>query len=214
MQTQRQAVIGTILQKRASAIIRTDDQRLAADAMRAAVDGGFSMIEFTMTIPGAMELVREFARDPRLLVGAGTIMSPAVVREAVAAGAKFIVSPIFDPEVVAEAARLDVATIPGAFTPTEMECAHRGGADFVKVFPAPPGGVDYIQAIRGPLPHLRLFPTAGVTPDNFVDWLGAGCAGVGFVRSLFEPADLAKKNFVSIRERAARIQAKLADIPC
>ena len=75
--------------------------------------------------------------------------------------------------------------IPGAATPTEMETAHRLGADLIKVFPAPAGGVGFIEAIRGPLPHLRLFPTAGVTPDNVVDYLRAGCYGAGFVRSLF-----------------------------
>jgi 2-dehydro-3-deoxyphosphogluconate aldolase/(4S)-4-hydroxy-2-oxoglutarate aldolase len=178
---------------------------LAAAAISAAVEGGFRVVEFTLTTPGALELVHEFSRQEGLLAGAGTVLTVHAVRDAVAAGASFVVSPICAPEVLAEAARQDIPIIPGAFTPTEMERAYRMGADFVKVFPAPPGGVEYIHAVRGPLPHLRLFPTAGVTPENFIDYLEAGCAGVGFVKSLFEPKDLAARDFQSIRNRAAGI---------
>ncbi|MEK6676748.1 MAG: bifunctional 4-hydroxy-2-oxoglutarate aldolase/2-dehydro-3-deoxy-phosphogluconate aldolase [Planctomycetota bacterium] len=211
--TRREKVVQAILKRKVSAIIRTDDQQLAAEAMSAAVDGGFEMIEFTLTTPGAMELISTFSKRSGLLVGAGTVMTAGVTREAVSAGASFIVSPICDPTVVAEAARLDVASIPGAITPTEMEHAYRFGADFVKVFPEPPGGVDFIRAIRGPLPHLRLFPTAGVTPDNFIEWLDAGCVGVGFVRSLFEPNDLKSRNFLAIRSRATKIMDRLRARP-
>ncbi len=206
----RQAIVENILQTRISAIIRTDDRRLAHDAMQAAVDGGFRMVEFTLTTPGALELVSEFARNAELIVGAGTVMSPVTVRDAVNAGARFIVSPIGDPAVIAEAAARDVACIPGAFTPTEMESVHRLGADFVKVFPAPPGGVAYIEAVRGPLPHLRLFPTAGFTTENFTDYLDAGCVGVGFVKPLFDPADLAAGRFDVIRDRAKATLRRLA----
>ncbi len=209
-QSRRKRVAEAIERERVSAIIRTNDQSLAADAMQAAVEGGFRMVEFTLTTPGALELVADFTRRSGLLVGAGTVMSPDLAREAVAAGASFLVSPICDPKVVAEAAALDVVSIPGAYTPTEMETAYRCGADFVKVFPAPAGGVGFIEAVRGPLPHLRLFPTAGVTPDNFIDFLKAGCAGVGFVRTLFDADDLAARAFERIRERAAGIIRRLA----
>ena len=209
--SRRHQVSERIQSERVSAIIRTKDKSLASDAMQAAVDGGFKMVEFTLTTPGALELVAEYAGKPGLLVGAGTVMSPALAREAVSAGASFLVSPICDPEVLAEAATLDVVSIPGAFTPTEMETAHRYGADFVKVFPEPAGGLDFIKAVRGPLPHLKLFPTAGPTPDNFIDFLTAGCAGVGFVRTLFDPDDLAAGALSAIRERAAGIMRRLAE---
>ncbi len=209
-ETRRCQVAATIGREQVSAIIRTEDQELAARAMEAVVDGGFRVIEFTLTTPGALELIAQFSRRPDLTVGAGTVMTPAQARDVVAAGGRFLVSPICDPQVVAEAAALDVPSIPGAQTPTEMETAHRLGADFVKVFPVPAGGVDFIRAIRGPLPHLRLFPTAGVTPDNFVEFLDAGCVGVGFVRSLFEPSELEIGNFQAIRERATRITQRLA----
>lgn len=205
MQTKRQETVDWITRERISAIIRTQDQGLAESAISAAIEGGFRIVEFTLTTPGALELVKKFAGQRELLVGAGTVMTIDAARAAVHAGARFLVSPICDPLILAEAARLDVACIPGAFTPTEMEMAHRLGADFVKIFPAPPGGVDFIQAVRAPLPHLRLFPTAGVTAENLGDYLRAGCAGAGFVKALFDPSFMAGKNLVAIRERAYSI---------
>jgi len=192
---------------RVSAIIRTQDRQLAHDAMRAAVDGGFRLVEFTLTTPGAFDLIADFAAQGGLVVGAGTVMTTELARQAVEAGATFLVSPIVDEAVIAEAVRLDVPVIPGAATPTEMETAHRLGADLIKVFPAPAGGVGFIEAIRGPLPHLKLFPTAGVTPDNLAEYFRAGCYGAGFVRSLFDPGDLARRDFDTVRGRAARIVA-------
>lgn len=210
-ESQRSHVVATILDQKISAIIRTNDQRTAHDAMTAAVEGGFRLVEFTLTTPGALELVATFARRNGITVGAGTVLSRVQAREAVAAGARFLVSPICDPEVIAEAAVLDVACIPGTYTPTEMQTAYRHGADFVKVFPEPAGGPEYVHAIRGPLPHLRLFPTAGPTPDNFLAYLEAGSAGVGFVRSLFRPDELSAGDFRPIRERASLIARRLAE---
>jgi len=209
--TGRRQIASAIESERVSAIIRTNDQRTAAAAIQAAVDGGFRMVEFTLTTPGAIELIQDFSRREGLLVGAGTVLTLPQARQAVEAGARFLVSPICDPVILTEAAKLDVPTIPGAFTPTEMETAHRLGADFVKVFPAPAGGVSFIDAVRAPLPHLRLFPTAGITPENFLEYLQAGCAGVGFVRSLFEPSDLAASNFSAIRDRAATVIRRLRE---
>lgn len=203
--SRRQAAVTFIERERVSAIIRSKDQQLASDAIRAAEEGGFRVVEFTLTTPGAMALIAEFSRSSDLLVGAGTVLTKGQAREAVSCGAKFLVSPIADREIIEEAAALDVACLPGAFTPMEMETAYRFGADFIKVFPAPPGGVSFVEAVLAPLPHLKLFPTAGFTEENFVDYLSAGCAGVGFVRPLFDAGELRDRNFASIRDRAARI---------
>lgn len=208
--TQRERVTAAILHERVSAIIRTRVQQLAHDAMDSAVAGGFRIVEFTLTTPGALELITTFSARDGLTVGAGTVMTPDSAGAAVAAGAKFLVSPITDREVIAEADRLDVPIIPGAYTPSEMEAAHRYGADFVKVFPAPAGGITFFEAVLAPLPHLRLFPTAGPTPANFLEYLDAGCSGVGFVRSLFDPADLASGNFDAIRARSADVARRLS----
>jgi 2-dehydro-3-deoxyphosphogluconate aldolase/(4S)-4-hydroxy-2-oxoglutarate aldolase len=205
----RQTIVAAIERERVSAIIRTKDRSLAREAMEAAVAGGFRMVEFTLTTPGALELIAAFSKRPELLVGAGTVLSVELARDAVSAGARFLVSPVVDREVIEEAAELDVPSIPGAHTPTEMQTAHRCGADFVKVFPAPAGGVEYIKAVLGPLSHLRLFPTAGVTPENFLHYLEAGCAGVGLVGALFSPVDLTGGNFAAIRTRAGGIIDRL-----
>lgn len=199
---------------RVSAIIRTNDQGLAASAMQAAVDGGIRLVEFTLTTPGVYELIERFAVQTELLVGAGTVMSPAQARQAVDAGARFLVSPIVDAEVIGTAQELDVPVIPGASTPTEMQTAYRLGADLIKVFPAPFGGAEYIEAVLGPLPHLKLFPTAGVTPDNVGDFLRSGCFGVGLVKSLFVPDDLASRNFTAIRQRAATAVSHAKPFTC
>jgi len=168
------------------------------------------MLEFTLTTPGAFELIEEFSQFDDVLVGAGTVLTRESAENAVRAGAKFLVSPITDAMIISAAHELGVPCIPGAFTPTEMETAHRLGADFVKVFPAPPGGPSYIHAILAPLPHLKLFPTAGPTPENFTEYLAVGCAGVGFVRSLFVPEELAARDFASIRRRAESVMKTLS----
>ncbi|MBE7506434.1 MAG: bifunctional 4-hydroxy-2-oxoglutarate aldolase/2-dehydro-3-deoxy-phosphogluconate aldolase [Planctomycetia bacterium] len=202
---QKALTIRRIQDYRVSAILRTDDAQTAKDAMNAAVDGGFRMIEFTLTTPGAIELIQEFSARQDLLVGAGTVLTVEQARTATKAGAKFLVSPVFDPQIVAEARSLDAVSIPGAFTPTEMFAAHKSGADFVKLFPSPGDVAQFVSAVLAPMPFLRIFPTAGVTADNFLAVLASGAAGVGFVKSLFDPAELSAKNYSAIQARARRI---------
>jgi Entner-Doudoroff aldolase len=209
--SRRQGVIDEILARRVSAIIRTRDQQLAADAMRAAVGGGFKIVEFTLTTPGALELVAAFSKRD-LLVGAGTVLNREQARQATQAGARFLVSPICDPEIIAEARALDVVAIPGTFTATEMETAHRAGADFCKLFPAPADVPGYIRSILGPLPHLRIFPTNGVALDNLHQTLAAGAAGVGFVNALFAAEWLEARDFDAIRRRAAELISRAASV--
>lgn len=199
-----------ILKRKVSAIIRTRDQAQADNAMQAAVDGGFTIAEFTLTTPGSLELIEKYSQDQTLLVGAGTVMTSNQAEEAVKAGARFLVSPIADSKIIHKAHDVGAAVIPGAFTPLEMVRAHEAGADLVKIFPAPHDVPTWVQQVLGPLPYLRLFPTAGVTPDNLVATLKAGAAGAGFVASLFHPQDLAEGNFGAIRERAEGIHASLA----
>ncbi len=207
--TMKNKTIARIRELQVSAIIRTADQTLARDAMRAAVQGGFRAVEFTLTTPGAFELIHEFAGDTELLIGAGTVMTIDDVTNAVNAGARFLVSPICDPEIISAANERNAVTIPGTYTPTEMVTAHRAGADFVKLFPAHANTADFVRSVLGPLPFLHIFPTAGITVENFVDVLRAGAVGVGFVRPLFDPVLMRDRDFSAIEARAKDIHDRL-----
>jgi 2-dehydro-3-deoxyphosphogluconate aldolase/(4S)-4-hydroxy-2-oxoglutarate aldolase len=200
-------VIETLYSHRATAILRTDDTDVARAAMEAAVAGGFRAIEFTLTIPGALDLIASFAARPGLVVGAGTVLRVEQAREAVRAGASFLVSPVVDVGVIEEAAALGAVAMPGAHTPTELLLAHDAGAPLQKLFPAPAGGPSYLRAVLGPLPFLRVVPTSGVTLDNAAEWLEAGAFAVGFVAPLFAPADLAARRFDRVEERARAMLA-------
>ena len=208
----REHIKSELLERKISAIIRTDNQKVAEQAMQAAVDGGFRVVEFTLTTPGSLNLITQFRENDDLIVGAGTVMSPTIVQEAVEAGAQFLVSPVCNVDVIQEAEKLDVVSIPGTFTATEMETAHRAGADFVKLFPAPTNVAEYIRFILAPLPYLKIFPTSGVNLDNMLDVLHAGAAGTGFVRPLFDPEMIRNKNYDGIRQRAEAIVERLASV--
>jgi 2-dehydro-3-deoxyphosphogluconate aldolase/(4S)-4-hydroxy-2-oxoglutarate aldolase len=177
--------------------------------MSAVVRGGFRFVEFTLTTPGALDLIEEFSSNQDLLVGAGTVLTSEQGEDAVKAGARFLVSPVVDSGVINKARELDVVSVPGTFTPNEMMAADRAGADIVKLFPAPANVTRYVTQIRGPLPDLKIFPTAGVDEENFEAVLAAGAFGVGFVSSLFHPDDMERRDFQSIEERAGRIIRKL-----
>ena len=190
-----------------SAILRTDDQDKAALAMEAAIRGGFTVVEFTLSMPGAFELVREFSRRPGLVVGTGTVMTEEEARQSVDAGARFLVSPVVDEGVIATASELEVASMPGCNTPTEMLRAHRAGAQLCKLFPAPGDGPAWVRSVLGPMPWLKIVPTNGVDEHNAREWLAAGAFAVGFVATLFDPADIAAGRWDDIEARARRCLA-------
>jgi len=210
MSEKRRETLAALGACRASAIIRAGDESVAREAMRAAVRGGFRAVEFTLTTPGALRLIEEFGAEDGLVVGAGTVLTPGAAREAASAGARFLVSPVMDPEVIRAAAALDCVSVPGTATPTEMMAADRAGADLIKVFPAVYDMAAYVKQVLGPLPHLRLFPTSGVTADNVLAVFQAGAFGVGFVASLFTPQDLQARAWDTIEARARGIQELLA----
>lgn len=196
-----------------SAIIRTNHIQIASNAMQAAISGGFKIIEFTLNTPGALELIRSFSlRHNDLIVGAGTVLTLKELKNSIDAGAQFIVSPICDPELIAIANDMDVICIPGTYTASEMEEAYRLGADFVKLFPAPANIEQYVKALLGPLPHLKIFPTAGVNLNNMLDILRAGASGLGFTDSLFKAEDLMKRNYNVIELRAKKIIDRLSTL--
>ncbi|MBL8751631.1 MAG: bifunctional 4-hydroxy-2-oxoglutarate aldolase/2-dehydro-3-deoxy-phosphogluconate aldolase [Planctomycetes bacterium] len=205
----RAAILGAFAQHRCSAILRTNDRDAVRPALEAAIAGGFKIVEVTMTTPDALEHIAALSERHGLVVGAGTVLSVDNAKEAMAAGARFLVSPVTDAQIVTFCRQHDLVSIPGTLTPTEMMTAHRAGADIVKLFPGPSNGPDFVRAIRGPLPFLRIFPTSGVTEDNVDAWLQAGSFGVGFVGCLFDAEDIRARRFDAIKARAARMVAKV-----
>lgn len=206
-------LIETLWQERAVAILRAHHHALCRDAMSAAVEGGFRFVEFTLTCPEPFALIEHFARQDGIVVGAGTVLTPDDARRAVDAGARFIVSPVLDDEVVTTALELGVSAMPGVQTPTEMVRAHRLGAHTQKLFPAPANGPAYVRAVLGPLPFLRLVPTSGVTPENVGQFIAAGVFAVGFVGPLFPPEVLAAGDYVEIERRAREALAATRAMP-
>jgi Entner-Doudoroff aldolase len=203
MPENRAEVLALFAQHRCSAILRTPHATAVLPAMSAAVEGGFRIVELTLTTPGALDAIRHFARQG-LLVGAGTVLTLQQAGRALDAGARFLVSPVFDPAIVRFCTDHDLVAVPGTATPTEMWQAHQAGADVVKLFPAPAGGPDFVRSVRGPMPFLRIFPTGGITEANIGDWFAAGAFGLGFVHQLFAADDLAAARYEQVALRARR----------
>lgn len=202
-----QEFVNFLAQEKASAIIRTSNQKTAASAMEAAVRGGFRVIEFTLTVPGALELISDFSKRDGLVVGAGTVLTVEDARKSVEAGARFLVSPVCDEVIIKEATKLDVASMPGCSTPTEMLHAHRAGAQLQKLFPAPANGPAFVSSVLAPLPFLKIVPTNGIDENNAADYLKAGVLAVGFVKALFDPDDLRNERYDRIEQLAKKMKA-------
>jgi 2-dehydro-3-deoxyphosphogluconate aldolase/(4S)-4-hydroxy-2-oxoglutarate aldolase len=178
-----------------------DEAAQAADAIQA---GGVTVLEITMTVPGAVEVIREVAgRGGDALVGAGTVLDPDAARECMDAGARFIVSPSLNLDTIALCNEAGVAVLPGALTPTEVVTAWRAGADLVKVFPAGAvGGPSYIKALKAPLPQIDLVPTGGVNLKTAGDFIRNGASALGVGADLVDVEALRRGEAATITERA------------
>ncbi|HYN42485.1 MAG TPA: bifunctional 4-hydroxy-2-oxoglutarate aldolase/2-dehydro-3-deoxy-phosphogluconate aldolase, partial [Thermoanaerobaculia bacterium] len=179
-----------------------------AGSLRAVVDalaaGGVLALEVTMTVPRAIELIREIAPTlpPEIVLGAGTVLDAETAQAAIEAGARYVVSPVFREEVLRTCHRFDVAALPGCFTPTEILTAWEAGADIVKVFPATALGPGYFRDLRGPFPQLRLMPTGGVSLANAGEWIRAGAVAIGVGTALVDAEAVAARRFGEITDRA------------
>lgn len=176
------AVIQTIRDVGVIPVVRAqsaDEAMQAIDAIRA---GGISILEITMTVPGAVGVIEEVAKryGDEALVGAGTVLDPETARTCILAGARFIVSPALNPETIEVCRYNEIAVMPGALTPTEVVQAWTAGADFVKVFPAGAvGGASYLKSLKAPLPQIELIPTGGVSLKTAADFIKAGASALG-----------------------------------
>src|SRR5881409_2833969 len=191
------------------AVVRSPDGGQLVEVCRALADGGLSVVEITMTVPDALDVLRQVRRalGDRLLLGAGTILDPETARAALLAGAEYLVAPTLNLDVIRLCQRYDRLVVPGAFTPTEILAAWEAGADIVKVFPADVVGPAFFKAMRGPLPQIRLMPTGGVDLTTAAAFLRAGACCLGVGSQLVEPKTVAERNFDRIRDLASQYVA-------
>src|SRR5215469_673 len=196
------------------AVVRSPDSQQLVEVTRALGDGGVTVVEITMPVPNALEVLRRVrqALGERILLGAGTILDPETARAALLAGAEYLVAPSVTLDVIRLCQRYDKLVMPGAFTPTEILSAWEAGADVVKVFPADVVGPAFFKALRGPLPQVRLMPTGGVDLTTAADFLRAGACCLGVGGQLVEPRAVAEGNFDRIRDLARQYVAIVKEI--
>lgn len=206
----RHKIVQALIEAGAIAVVRMEDPEKLHQSIKAIRKGGMNAIEITMTTPNALRAIEKtvttFADDEDVIVGAGSVLDGVTARQAIHAGAKFVVSPVLDSEMIEACHRYDIPAIPGTFTPTEVQRAHKLGADLVKVFPASTVGPDFFRALKGPLPHVKLMPTGGVSLTNAGQWLDAGASVVGVGSALLDDDAIANENFGQLTENARTLR--------
>jgi len=183
-----------LCEKGVIAIVRARSSEQLVEVAEALLAGGVDCIEITMTTPNALEVISSCRRSlgDRALIGVGSVLSPYAATQAIAAGAQFVVSPVFKQEIITVAHRVDLPCVPGALSPTEIFRASEAGADLVKVFPGGLLGPEYLRALLAPMPHLKLTPTGGVNLETAAAWIEAGAVTLGIGSALVTKSALAR----------------------
>jgi len=186
--------------------IRVSSVEEARFAAAAVSSGGIPIVEITMTVPEACELIHDMVTNvPGIIVGAGTVLDPETARRCLDAGAHFLTSPGLDLSIVELTKKANVVTMPGALTPSEVTAACRAGVDFIKVFPcAQVGGASYIRALKGPFPHASFVAAGGVTQQTAMDLIRAGATALGIGGELIPPEAVRRRRAEQIVELARR----------
>ena len=186
-------------------VVRAASADEAMRAIEAIRKGGLSILEITMTVPGAIALIEQVVAryGSDALVGAGTVLDASMARACISAGAQFIVSPALNVETIDTCRRAEVVVLPGALTPTEVVHAWSAGADFVKIFPAGAvGGASYVKALKAPLPQIELVPTGGVSLKTAAEFIKAGASALGVGADLVDIKALREGQDYLVSERA------------
>ena len=201
----KSAVVQTIRDVGIIPVVRAQSPDEAMKAIDAIHEGGISILEITMTVPGAVGVIEEVSKryGNEVLVGAGTVLDGETARDCISAGARFIVSPSLNFKTIDVCRHIDIAVMPGALTPTEVVQAWSAGADFVKVFPAGAvGGASYIKSLKAPLPQIELIPTGGVSLKTAADFIKAGASALGVGADLVDLKAIREGQSQLITERA------------
>lgn len=203
----RNEVLRHIINTGVVAVIRMKDTDRLLKVIEAVRQGGVKSIEITMTVPGAVEIIRRLVPSvpSDVLIGAGTVTDKDTAGKVIDAGARFVVGPILNQDIIRLCHERDTVVVPGCFSPTEIYAAWAAGADIVKVFPATSLGPKYFKDLRGPFPDIRLMPTGGVTIDNVGEWIAAGAVAVGIGSDLLDKKAIDEERYEVLTERAKRM---------
>lgn len=197
------------------AIIRGVEKKDIIPVVEALYKGGIKLVEVTMNTDGAVEMLsmlnKKFGNE--LFIGAGTVLEVEEAKKAIAAGAKYFVTPNVDEEIIRYAINHNVDILPGVMTPTEVVQAYKAGAKIVKVFPTSILGSSYIKELQGPLSHIPMVAVGGVRPENVADFIKAGAVGIGVGGSLIDKAAIADGNFEIITKKAELLLQKIKEVP-
>ena len=206
--------LNTILENKAVAVIRMNDSAKLIKVAEAIYKGGVQSVEITMTVPGALKIIEEASKTlgDYVNIGVGSVLNKQTANDAINAGAKYVVSPVFKPEIVQEAKKHNIPVMPGAFSPTEILTAFEAGADIVKVFPADIVGMAFFKGVLAPMPHMKLMPTGGVSLTNAGDWIKAGACAVGVGSALLDKKAIAEENYSLLTENAEKLIASIKSI--
>jgi 2-dehydro-3-deoxyphosphogluconate aldolase/(4S)-4-hydroxy-2-oxoglutarate aldolase len=202
-----------ILEHKVVAIVRGANPPDLVKIARAVHAGGVRLMEITLNSPGALASIEEVAREMegKLLVGAGTVLDPETARAALLAGAQYIISPTLNKKTIRMTKRYGAVSIPGAYTATEILKAYEYGGDIIKVFPAGSSGASYFKDIAGPLPHIPLMPTGGVSLDNIKSFGDAGAKAFGLGSSLVDTKQAVTDEYLAqLTEKARAFVAAVA----
>ena len=192
------------------AIIRTRNAVQARGVIEAVVKGGFKLIEVAMTMHGAVDVIRDFSGRSGLLIGAGSVLSEKMAKDAITAGAQFVMTPHTDPDVIKLCKRSNALSIPGALTPTEVFHAWSLGASLVRLYPMRcMGGPEYIQALKELLQDVPIMPSGGITLETLRDYFLAGATAVGVASDLMADAAIENSRWAEITARARQYQDML-----
>jgi 2-dehydro-3-deoxyphosphogluconate aldolase/(4S)-4-hydroxy-2-oxoglutarate aldolase len=187
-------------------VLRAASVEKAMALAGAIADGGVTVLEITMTVPGAIEVMKRLAKErPDILIGAGTVLDPETARMCILEGAQFVVSPALNFATIEMCHRYGIGVLPGALTPTEVVAAWQAGADVVKVFPASAmGGAKYLTALKGPLPQVEMVPTGGVSLATAKEFLEAGAFALGVGSDLADTKAMDSGNAAKVTETAKK----------
>lgn len=210
----RELILNEVLKRKSVAVIRLKDSTKLKKVIEAIALGGVTVAEITMTVPNAIELIKKITNEisDEIIIGVGSVLDTQTAKDAIKAGAKYVVSPILKKEIIDVVHEHDAVSMPGCFTPTEIYSAYEYGADIIKVFPADVLGIQFFKGVLAPMPFLKLMPTGGVSLTNAGEWLNAGAVAVGVGTALLNKEAIENESYSVLTDNAKIITKSINDV--